>query len=561
MNLLFKPELITEQEPMGVIASAVKGLAGGLKQTEAAIGVAASPLVRSIAGDESADNILKYYNDTKKNWSLDPATTSKAGYFVGSLTNGLAPLVAGPAAPLTMGVRTMVDTGTGLIDQGVDTKTAVKAAAMAGSMMYAGAKAPVLGKTLKQTVALGAVNPLTGIAMKGAQAEYLEHQGYEEVASKIDPFDPTDIAVDTLFALAFGKMAWMAKQKHSAQIEKTENNTPILRGNVIDKDGTLQYNADGQIIPTTQAKDAANVLLNNKHMEAASIVDTSDAHGAALHDAMLTKAISDIESGKPADVTAIVESLPNDAEIKLKQGIKEIKTPEPEYYYAKEVELKDNIEEVQQIKLDAPSVLNPKDFITADEYVKAHGAPLYHRTNKVFDKFDLSKSKKTSQGIHFFDDKSVSDDPVFVSRFGDNQMEVYGNAKIADLTPSDLPDNLKKAGSLTGDALKKELTNQGYDGYKLASEVVIYNPGKIKTKAQLISEWNAARSDNPDIGKINELLVEHPDIDMVTGYDADGKPIYERADDVFKRNIEELDNTKKMESIYEKAAECLWEDF
>ncbi len=179
---------------------------------------------------------------------------------------------------------------------------------------------------------------------------------------------------------------------------------------------------------------------------------------------------------------------------------------------------------------------NPKNFKTAEDYVKAQGTPVYHGTNREFSSFYKANpieghgtNGAFGNGFYF------TDKPDYAKKYADYAVKQSGgtgrienvnvnlknpfiinkntsidkikrlvetNADYSSLhnpkSPGDtalnyIIDNSQKF----TDNLKKE----GYDGVIATlnhgkgdfKEINVFSPSQIKTKSQLISEWNKAQ--------------------------------------------------------------------
>lgn len=149
-------------------------------------------------------------------WTPNHAEVGKAGQVLGGLSEIILPMLAGggnPAATATMvaGSQT-AGTGTDLVKQGVDGKTAGKVAAIQGISAYAGFKIPFLGNTLAARMGSGAAgNLVTNAGGASVQSKVLEGAGYDEQAKQFDPLNAEARAIDILTGVVFGGFAhWAA---------------------------------------------------------------------------------------------------------------------------------------------------------------------------------------------------------------------------------------------------------------------------------------------------------------------------------------------------------------
>lgn len=149
-------------------------------------------------------------------WTPNHAEVGKAGQVLGGLSEIILPMLAGggnPAATATMvaGSQT-AGTGTDLVKQGVDGKTAGTVAAIQGISAYAGFKIPFFGNTLSARMGSGAAgNLVTNAGGAAVQSKVLEGAGYDQQAKQFDPLNAEARAIDILTGVVFGGFAhWAA---------------------------------------------------------------------------------------------------------------------------------------------------------------------------------------------------------------------------------------------------------------------------------------------------------------------------------------------------------------
>lgn len=202
---------------------------GGIRAAKTAITMVA-PLV-PWAGDENenqADVLARphvlprkedffHFYDTKlgeaeKFWSLDPAVMTTSQKIVSALGEMPLQLAGGPAMIVGGGASAGMD----LAAKGVDplTATLTGEANLAAGGLAVGL--PAGGKTIKQTLALIAANPVMGGLQDYGTAHLLQLRGYEDEAKAFDPLDPAARSVDLLLGAVFGGVhaygLWKAKK-------------------------------------------------------------------------------------------------------------------------------------------------------------------------------------------------------------------------------------------------------------------------------------------------------------------------------------------------------------
>jgi len=227
-------------------------------------------------GQEKTYNFYdKFIEPAKEYWSPDPASTSMAGKIFGGIA-GLGPsLLLGPAAIPTLIGTSAINTGVELVDSGVDATTATLAGIGSGLVSAAQIKLPASGKTLGQTLGLMAANPVIGAGQAQAIKTLLEAQGYNEKAKQYDPFDPVGRSIDTVLGLFFGGTHYYGKIRKKLPIEVEDAIDTIAAHQKSLKDTPFE--------PTNKN---TRVSLQAKE-----------------------KAMADISSGKPVDVSEHIEEL------------------------------------------------------------------------------------------------------------------------------------------------------------------------------------------------------------------------------------------------------------
>lgn len=156
-------------------------------------------------------------------------------------------------------------------------------------------------------------------------------------------------------------------------------------------------------------------------------------------------------------------------------------------------------------------ILNPKNFDNVDDYIKAQGTLVYHGTNIKNAEMIKNKPRLLSVKEHQqFPTTVVGDTQIGISSSKDKSIAEYfaslqptGKGEVVDIIlPKNakiykLPDNINSIDNLGLKELQR-LKKDGYDAIEDVkniggeSEIRILSPEKIKTKSQLIEEWNKA---------------------------------------------------------------------
>lgn len=165
-------------------------------------------------------------------------------------------------------------------------------------------------------------------------------------------------------------------------------------------------------------------------------------------------------------------------------------------------------ETLPKVSKDAPptsTTLDPKNFKTVEEYVKAQGTPVYHGgagVDKVAKEVKIltpeEKLKLPSSGGNYVG-LSTSPDKSYAQQFSrsignrDDVAELYISPKARKYT---MPE-----GEMIDDMPADELTklSKMYDIIESLedNEIRILNDGVVKTRTQLIDEWKKANETKP----------------------------------------------------------------
>ena len=208
----------------------------------------------------------------------DPMTTGVMSQIVFGAGNvltqaGIMGLAGGPlvGAGGVGVVQGAIETGK-LQDEGVDTATAVQAGLVKGATMAASFAAPVIGKTLLETLGIIAVTgPGAFMAEQAGIRAVLEQADYDTQAAKYDPFDPVGLTVSTLAPALFAGAA-----------------------------GAMRGAARKALPP--DAVEGARALKNQVEAERQVLVrDQADPAVQAAHQKALADAAVAIDAGRPLD--------------------------------------------------------------------------------------------------------------------------------------------------------------------------------------------------------------------------------------------------------------------
>lgn len=152
----------------------------------------------------------------------DPQTTGLLGQVTYGLTSTLPPAIAGGAVGGPLGAAAAVGAVSGVADyqtslaDGIDENTAMGKAFLTGGTNAVGAVMPAsLGSTILSRIGSGvALNTGLGIAQRGATAELLRANGYDEMADQYQAFSGTEMLIDAVTGAAFGALPERGSQRN-----------------------------------------------------------------------------------------------------------------------------------------------------------------------------------------------------------------------------------------------------------------------------------------------------------------------------------------------------------
>jgi hypothetical protein len=234
-----------------------------------------------------------------------------------------------------------------------------------------------------------------------------------------------------------------------------------------------------------------------------------------------------------------------------------------------------------------PNTLDPKNFKSAEEFVKAQGEVLYHGgadnykelkkgTGTHGDGVYLAKGNERASSYASKDEFGNSRTPVIVEAIADIKNPIvstktYTRGQFGKTGDSSLDKTLDVifdayGGELDGDNLLLQLQGSGksnslaeklgFDGYTSAQDVVVFDTKNVKTKPQLTDIWNKANA--PVNQKLKETITAKADMedDIILENIARIKDITQIEPDDAKRFVELRRKMVKVPLSEEELAEA-----
>lgn len=153
-------------------------------------------------------NFIKNHVDTAYDYWKNTGDTNAAAKTLGSVAEGVAPMMLGPAGPAVIAANSTVNAGKTSVDAGDNTKTAVALALINGltttAQLGVGFKDPNIVKRIAKWVGAGDVLDQAGKAAEVLARHILQNETYQEAVAKVDPLNPTELGINSLMQTIFG---------------------------------------------------------------------------------------------------------------------------------------------------------------------------------------------------------------------------------------------------------------------------------------------------------------------------------------------------------------------
>jgi diguanylate cyclase (GGDEF)-like protein len=388
-----EPKEALQVAPTGIVKASAMAAAKLPVDFAAATTLVAGGLESLVFG---TDNLFKGYDEVYKpiqdRLTPEPGSVTTAGRFISGIAGFAPALLLGPAGVPVLAATNAIDTGAGLVEQGVGPKTATGAAMLSGAASTAMAGLPAGADTWTKTLALAALNPVIGAASTQAEKSLLEATGNEKVAAEYNPFDPVARGIDSVLGVAFGAMGKYSKAR-----------TEML----------------------TRTKDSIDTIANWQKMFKDTPFDTTDYRTADLGYKAMQKALADISEGNPVDLSNV---LPD--QVPLQKEAAPVRAEQAE---AKKViaESLANDAQIQEHRIDADlrghvqELVNSGDFnavldlVYMDPLTKTYNQKGWKRLERSGKLEDLAQGKSDLKKFKYLND-------TYSDAFGDEVIAKSG---------------------------------------------------------------------------------------------------------------------------------------
>ncbi|MGH8713382.1 MAG: hypothetical protein ACREYB_05185 [Casimicrobiaceae bacterium] len=308
--------------------SPLAGAAGGIANLAYGGEELATPVLRPIAkaiddqfGTSSADWLdtqQRLARDAILRTTIGPSTVGRVGEIVGGAFQygvealGGAAVGGLPGAAAVTGITEGLVRYRKLIADGTDPATAAQLAGVEGLVAGASATLPLVGKSMGESLLRGALlMPYMNAWQRGVTHQVLDNAGYHDMAQQYRILDGRAILTDALMGGLFGGVghafhdagAPVSPFKSSWQ-KVLEARTPLERAQ--DEAMAAGYRTPAaEFYP--QETGAALTDATVRHVEAAGPGIPADPYTRNANVAAVEKAIDDMLSGRPVDVSQQID--------------------------------------------------------------------------------------------------------------------------------------------------------------------------------------------------------------------------------------------------------------
>jgi hypothetical protein len=197
-------------------------------------------------------NFIKDHVDTSYDFwkNSNPQDSNAAAQTLGSVAEGVAPMMLGPAGPAAIAANSTVNAGKTSVDAGDNTKTAVALALINGltttAQLGVGFKDPNIVKRVAKWVGAGDVLEEAGKSAEVLARHIFQDETYQQAVQKVDPLNPTELGINSLMQTIFG----ILHKPNIAPLVKKADPSPDL--------GEVKPAPGPSAVPVTPTDDAAN---------------------------------------------------------------------------------------------------------------------------------------------------------------------------------------------------------------------------------------------------------------------------------------------------------------
>ena len=175
--------------------------------------------------DDTVFNFIRDHLDSAYDaWKVDPKKTNAFAKVIGGAVEGAAPLMLGPAGAATIAANSAVNTGKESVDSGDSALLAATLALNAGltttAQLGIGYKDPSIIKRVAKWVGAGDLLDVAGKGVEILARHLLSDQSVQDAFKQVDPFNPTNLGINSVMQAIFGALHAPRNAKLKADLDK-----------------------------------------------------------------------------------------------------------------------------------------------------------------------------------------------------------------------------------------------------------------------------------------------------------------------------------------------------
>jgi hypothetical protein len=520
----------------------------------------------------------------------DPLTTGVMSQIVFGAGNvltqaGVMGLAGGPlvgAAGVGV-VQGAIETGK-LQDEGVDTATAAQAGIVKGATLAASFAAPVLGKTLLETIGIIAVTgPGAFMAEQAGIRAVLDAANYDTQAAKYDPFDPVGLTVSTLAPALFAGAAGAVRSARRVAPPDSVESARALKN---------QVETERQVLVRDQADPAVQAAHQKALADAAVAIDAGrplDGLAPPADPAVVAQVEAEIRARLAADpeLRAAVEA---EATVPVRAAAEPAPAPDAVAPAAPAADPFPRVDSLPSFSI-GPGAILPK--------VIAEGSVLYRETSIdglegilrydgqfqaarlfVTDNIDLALGQGSNRGVQVeFRPNALSGEVHAKPGTGDLAGREYATDLVAPRAVQSITFDKMPKGKLRGLTIRvlraefvrqdlpdgrvrfvrKQPPAQAPQAADASAQKVDVPAAKAEPKADAPARRTEAAKPAPELPETlaaRAALARMPDLQLEVGRDADGAPITRSAAELLDEADMEARQAEVDSQAFEAAVMC-----
>jgi hypothetical protein len=489
----------------------------------------AAPLVRidDIVGETGeghvrlSDRYFRFHDDVfgsaVDHWTPKPGETGMAAEVTGALLSTLPLAIANPGAAVA---SAQLSTGEDLVRKGVEPGKAQAVGAVQGAGLGLGIWLPVLGRTGWERLAIGGASNVTqGALTRGASGAILADT---PAADDFKAFDWSAVTLDALLGVAFGGIAHLSPEQRAAGENAWKRISTWVSG------------------AKPSDIDALVTLRQAQHLNADSApgkLGTPEAIDA--HVARMRQAVEQLLRDEPVNVSDLPEPAVEADKARVRDAERQAAALEREAgTVAKDIGI-----EPRPVGEGEPAKPPAKPVAPAEPPVERIGealrsAGLEHTEENVANVRTIMRARAA--------------DAAAVDALPERMSDGEYMAKLQEIIRAkQSPEATDKGGApaRAGEpgAAGAEARPQG----KPAGEAAGREPGEAAAGGE------GARQVDPVALEAERFATENPDLQIVTGRDADGKPITTTAAKLLEDSRAVVAQANEQVKLIEAAATCM----